>query len=235
MRKFDDYNEVKENNFDREKLELGGHICKIKNAYVKEFQGKETPEKFEFLYIEFDIAAPDEQEGFYQRKFAEDARKDATNAKWKGIYKLSVPKSDGSENDDRSKVTFKTFITSVEKSNSGYDWQKSNWDEKTLVGKKFGGVFGIKEFENLTGEIAYNVECRFIRSVDAIQEEWKKIEAGEEIKKPKVKRADKTLMEYDEWIAERKAAREAEKNNTNSFGNSNPDIKPIEDDSDLPF
>ena len=42
-------------------------------------------------------------------------------------------------------------------------------------------------------------------------------------------------MEYYEWIAKRKAEREAEKNNTNSFGNSNPDIKPIDDSDDLPF
>lgn len=235
MRKFDDYNEVKENNFDREKLELGGHICKIQKAYVKEFQGRETPEKFEFLYIEFDIAEPDEQEGFYKRRFAEDAKKDATNAKWKGLYKLSVPKGDGSENDDRSKVTFKTFITSVEKSNPGYDWQKSNWDESTLVGKLFGGIFGIEEFENITGEVAYAVKCRFIRSVDAIEEQWKKIEAGEEIKKPKVKCVDKTLVEYEDWLAARKAAREAEKETENSFGASNTNIKPIDDSDDLPF
>ena len=235
MRKFDDYNEVKENNFDREKLKLGGHICKIKKAEVIEYTKKESPEKFEILQIEFDIAAPDEQEGFYQRRFAEDAKTDAMKATWKGIYKLSVPQGDGSENEERSKVNFKTFITSVEKSNPGYDWQKSNWDEKTLVGKLFGGVFGIEEFTNMVGDVAYAVKCRFIRSTDAIKEEWKKIEEGVEIKKPKVKCADKTLMEYDEWLAKRKAEREAAKASENSFGASNADIKPIDDDSDLPF
>ena len=84
------------------------------------------------------------------------------------------------------KKNLKTFITSVEKSNPGYDWQKSNWDEKTLVGKLFGGVFGIEEFTNMVGDTAYAVKCRFIRSTDAIKEEWKKIEEGVEIKKPKV-------------------------------------------------
>lgn len=235
MRKFDDYNEVKENNFDRERLELGGHICKIQKAYVKEFQGKETPEKFEILFIEYDIAAPDEQDGYYKRRYAEDAKKDAMNAKWKGVYKVSVPKGDGSENDEKSKVNFKTFITCVEKSNNGYDWQKANWEESTLVGKLFGGVFGIEEFQNITGETAYTVKCRFVRSVDSIKEEWKKIEAGEEIKKPKVKCVDKTLMEYEDWLAKRKAEREAEREGNTFPEASNPDIKPIDSDDDLPF
>ena len=231
MRKFDDYNEVKENNFDREKLELGGHICKITKAYVKEYTGKETPEKFEILFIEFDIAAPDPQEGFYQRRYKEDVQQNALNAKWKGVYKLSVPKGDGSEKDEKSKVNFKTFISHVEKSNNGYDWQKADWDEKTLVGKLFGGIFGIEEFQNLTGETVYAVKCKFTRSVDVIKEEWKKIENGEEIKKPKVKCIDNTLMEYEDWLAKRKAEREG----TTFSETSNSDIKPIDSDDDLPF
>ena len=231
MRKFDDYNEVKENNFDREKLKLGGHICKITKAYVQEYQAKETPQKFEILHIEFDIASPDEQDGFYKRRYAEDAKQDAMKAKWKGVHKVSVPKNDGSENDEKTKVNFKTFITSVEKSNEGYDWQKSDWNENTLVGKLFGGVFGIEEFQNMTGETVYTVKCRFVRSVDAIKEEWKKIEQGIEIKKPKVKCLDKTLMEYEDWLAKRKAEREG-----NTFPEaSNSDIKPIDDSDDLPF
>ena len=231
MKKFSNYEKVETSNFDKERLKLGGHICKIIDATVQTIQSKTGGNSFDQLIINFDIAAPDEQEGYYQRKFKEDAAKDALKAKWKGVYKLSIPADDGSENDEKSKKNFKTFITVVENSNQGYDWIKSDWDEKTLKGKLFGGIFGIEEFENLTGDVAYIVKCRFVRKIDTIKEEWKKIENGEEVKYPKVKCVDKSLMEYDEWLAKRKAEREG----TTFSETSNPDIKPIDSDEDLPF
>lgn len=227
MKRFNGYEEVKENNFDRERLKLGAHLLKITDVKIQKFTSSDGSNFFEQLQILFDITEPDEQAGFYKRRYAEDVEKDATNAKWKGIYRLNIPKDDGSELDEGNKVKFKTFITCVEKSNSGYDWEKSDWDEKTLKGKLFGGIFSIKEFETLTGETAYTIECRFPRTVDAIKQIWKDIENGKEFKLPKVRLVDKTYIEYDEWVERRKAQKE---NN-----NSETTVNVIDDNDDLPF
>lgn len=190
MKKFSNYNEVKASEFTNyEKLELGGHICKISKVRIDTFKSEKG--SFEFLALEFDIAEGDPQAGFYARRFKLDAEKDALNAKWKGIYRVSIPKDDGTENDEKSKIRFKTFITCIEKSNPGYDWEKADWDEQTLVGKKFVGVFGLEEFESsTTGDILTVTKCKFVRSTEG------KIE---DITIPKVKLIDGTLIDYEEY------------------------------------
>lgn len=204
MIKFDGYDEVKaRGEFDS--LKLGGHICKILEVTVENYTTKDKKE-FQQLVLKIDIDEPDEQAGFYSRKFAEDAKTDALNAKWKGFYRISIPKNDS---EDFIKSNFKTLITSVEKSNPGYDWKKSGYEENTLVGKIFGGVFGLEEFTTDDGRVLSNKKCRFIRSTEKI----------DEIGIPKVKLADGTYMDYEEYSEKRKAERNAEK------GNINTDIK----------
>ena len=61
---------------------------------------------------------------------------------------------------------FKGFISVIESSNSGFKW---DWDEKKLVGKLFGGVFGEEEYEGTDGEIRTSVKCKQIRSADKIR------------------------------------------------------------------
>lgn len=218
MKKFSGYENVKANNFDNyEKLEVGGHYVKILDVNEITINGKTSP--FNQLEIKIDICEPDEQAGYYARKFKQDADKDALNAKWKGYYKLNVPKDDGSEQDEKTKSAFKTFITYIEKSNSGYDWEKANWDEKTLIGKTFVGVFGIEEFENMAGEIVYTTKCKFCRSTDT---DMSKISI------PKVQCADKSYMDYDEWIDKR-----AEEQGKKSENNLNTVVD--DDSDDLPF
>lgn len=214
MKAFDGYDEVKVNNFG-ERLKLGGHICKVLEAKIEEFESKKDGKKYEQLIIKFDIESPDEQAGFYADKFADDARKDALNAKWKGFHRISVPTN---ESEDFIKSTFKAFTTSVEESNPGYKW---NWEENTLVGKTFGGVFGLEEFTLDDGRTLSMTRIRFVRSTEKVSE------AGI----PKVKLADKTLMDYEEYIAKKKA----ERANENNSSVSNNDAGTISDDDDLPF
>lgn len=213
MKKFAGYEQAKSNEFEtKERLQLGPHYCKIlraKVAQLKTHDGK----PFEQLILEIDITEPDEQAGFYNRKFQEDAKEDAMNAKWKGIYKLTVPE-DNSE--DFIKNNFKTLISSVEKSNPGYKW---NWEENTLVGKIFCGVFGLEEFVNANNETITFTRCRFIRSTENM----------DKIPIPKVRLADKTVMDYEEYIEKKKAERE---NNNDSV--QSPELSKIDDDS-LPF
>lgn len=218
MKRFSNYGEVKANEFDNyEKLELGGHLCKILKVRIDTYKGENGT--FENLVLEFDLAEGDKQAGFYARRFQQDANKDALNAKWKGIYRIGIPKDDGSEKDEQSKVRFKTFITCIEKSNPGYDWEKADWDETTLVGKKFVGVFGLEEFEStMTGEILTATKCKFTRSTEG------KIE---DIAIPKVKLIDGTLIEYDDWVEknEEKKGKQIENAATNA----------VADDDSLPF
>ena len=155
----------------------------------------------------------------YSNKYKEDAKENALEAKWKGYHRVSVPTN---ESEDFIKSNFKAFITSVEKSNPGYNW---NWEENTLVGKKFGGVFGFEEFTGSDGRTLTSTKIRYVRSIEKI----------EEVEIPKVKLLDKTLMDYDDYIEmkqEERKEREQKENNFNDFESSG--TSSIADD-DLPF
>lgn len=213
MRSFKGYEEVKVNNYG-ERLKLGGHICKILEAKIEQLESKKDGKKYEQLVIKFDIESPDEQAGFYADKFANDARTDALNAKWKGYHKISVPTD---ESEDFIKSNFKAFITSVEESNPGYKW---NWDENTLVGKTFGGIFGLEEFITQDGRTLSLTKIRFVRSTNKIGE----------ASIPKVKMADKTYMDYNKYVEMKKSEREG----NNSVNNTTTESGTLSGD-DLPF
>ena len=215
MKAFEGYEEVKVNNFG-ERLKLGGHICKVLEAKVEQLESKKDGKKYEQLVIKFDIESPDEQAGFYANKFAEDARADALNAKWKGYHRISVPTD---ESEDFIKSNFKAFTTSVEESNPGYKW---NWNEDTLVGKTFGGIFGLEEFITQDGKTLSLTKIRFIRSTEKIKDS----------SIPKVKMADKTYMEYEAYVAKKKAEKENEENT--SSANQTTQSGSLSGD-DLPF
>lgn len=212
MKKFSGYEEAKTNEFEnKERLQLGPHYCKILEAKIVQMKTQDG-RPFEQLQLRIDIAEPDEQAGFYNKKFQEDAKEDALNAKWKGYYNLTVPEDNSEE---FIKNNFKTLTTSIEKSNPGYKW---NWEENTLVGKIFCGVFGLEEFVNLEGNTITFTRCRFVRSTENM----------DKISIPKVRLADKTTMDYEEYIEMKKAERKNSNNNTNS------ELSKIEDNS-LPF
>lgn len=214
MKAFAGYDEVKANNFP-ERLKLGGHICKVLEAKIESFTSQKDGKTYEQLIIKFDIESPDEQAGFYANKFSEDASKDALNAKWKGFHRISVP-TDNSE--DFIKSRFKAFTTSVEESNPGYKW---NWEENTLVGKVFGGVFAFEEFTNQEGKTITMSRIRYVKSTDKIFE----------VEIPKVKMADGTYMDYDDYVEMKKAERA---NSENSVANATSDAGTMSGD-DLPF
>lgn len=212
MKRFAGYEEARTNEFEnKERLQLGPHYCKILEAKIVQMKTQDG-RPFEQLQLRIDITEPDEQAGFYNKKFQEDAKEDALNAKWKGFYNLTVPEDNSEE---FIKNNFKTLTTSIEKSNPGYKW---NWEENTLVGKIFCGVFGLEEFVNLEGNTITFTRCRFVRSTENM----------DKISIPKVRLADKTTMDYEEYIEMKKAERKNSNNNTNS------ELSKIEDDS-LPF
>ncbi len=112
-----------------ETLPAGKYVCQIVQVNVTQDQkGREQ------MVILFDIA-DGEHKGYYDRMFQGAKRNDASQAKWKGIFRQLTQ--------GNSLPFFKGVITSIEKSNPGYKW---NWEEKSLVRKKFGGIFGREEF-----------------------------------------------------------------------------------------
>lgn len=170
MKQYDGYNEADAFTGEYEKLTPGGYICKILKV-----ESEEKPYG-DLLRIAFDIVEG-EHEGFYKRSF-ENKKQFSEDAKWPGMYYQTIKQDD--------LRFFKGFITSLEASNNKFTW---DWDEKKLVGKLFGGVFGEEEYRKNDGSIGMSCKCKSVRSVEAI-------------KKGNFKRPDiKKLAEDNSWTA----------------------------------
>ena len=129
----------------------GGHICKIISARVEQTsQGKEV------LVIAFDIVEGADK-NFYTDLY-DKAVITNKDAKWQGTYR-QLTQGD-------SLKFFKGLITAIENSNSGYKW---DFNEASLKGKLFGGVFGQEEWVNNKGEVKLSTKCRWIRSVEQVR------------------------------------------------------------------
>ena len=158
-------------------LPVGGYVCVVKDVQYKSYDGGDC------MYIAWDVAEG-EHKGFYMKRFKAD--KDKTeDARWKGVYKLYVPKDDGSDIDEWTKRKLKTFTNALEDSNKDYKW---DWDEKKWKNLKFGGIVGEHEtfIEGKESTITFN-EMRFVTSVQ-------KIKDGDF--KPAEKYVDKKVQEY---------------------------------------
>lgn len=218
MKPFSGYEDVQTNEF-AQSIKVGGHYCKILDVEEQSFKTKDNTTYSKFK-VKIDICEPDEQVGFYEKKYKEDAIKDAMTAKWKGYYDITIPDD---KSQDFIKRNFKTFITSVEKSNPGYNWIKSNWDEKTLVGKIFVGVFGLEEFTlPSNGDVITFCRCRDARSTESI----------DKIPIPRVKLLDGTYKDYEEYMNERK---NNNSNNNSSELSAENNSSVFADTDDLPF
>ena len=140
---------------DFEEITVGGHVCIIKTAHEDVRNGKR------YLVLLFDIAPEDAQGGYYTRLYNRRVQslqnKDDGVVRWPGTYWQGL--------EGKSTAFFKGLISSIEKSNPGYSW---NWDEKTLKGKKFGGVFGREQYIGRDGTPHWSTKCLYARSVDGI-------------------------------------------------------------------
>lgn len=139
----------------REILPAGGYVAKILNAEEKRYDWGDV------LLISFDISEG-ERTGFFNKDYQENANEDK---KWRGTYRLPIPKDDGSERDGWTKNTFGGAMWAIEESNPGYAW---DWDEKTLKGKTVGVLFRNKEWE-MNGNTGWTTECCKLESADDIR------------------------------------------------------------------
>lgn len=196
IKKFNDYDEIQV--FEGvAQIEVGGYELKIINAKVEQFTN------CEILKVAFDIINNDKYAGFYSTRF-KAAKAQNPEAKWGGVFDVFIPKDDGTENDGYTKQAFKRFMTSVERSNEGYVW---NWDENSLKGKMFGGVFGREQFKTKEGDLKFTVKCRFPRSIESIRTGDFKIPDDKLIKEKQLSgmpqqyiTQDSSLAEYEEIL-----------------------------------
>jgi len=117
--------------------ELGGHHMIIKG--VREEKSKSGKD---MIVVAFDFANHDKQPNYFSKLFEEDIRPDK---KWPNTgtqYILTMDSKDA----NKANRTFKSFITSVERSNNFQVEWGNNFCEQ-FKGKRVGGVFGIVEEE----------------------------------------------------------------------------------------
>ena len=175
-----------------ENLELGGHEIVILDAreHKSEFSGNIS------LKISVDISGNDKQKGFFKKQYDENTSADK---KWPtgSVKYLSLK--------DEQLGYLKGFITSLEKSNPGFKFnKKGTWEQ--LKNLKLAGQFGLEEYKKQDGTIGTATKLVQFRSLDKLKE----------IKIPKVKKLDGSLVEYEDY-KETKTV----KNNSNPFGELN--------------
>lgn len=196
-------------------IEPGGYELKIIGAKVNQFKN------CQIMKVAFDIINHEQYAGYYASRFS-SAKAQNPDAKWGGVFDVFIPKDDGSENDEKTKMNFKRFITAVEKSNEGYVW---NWDENSLKGRVFGGVFGREEFLTKEGDKKFAVKCRFARSVESIR-------SGDfTLPKDKLLNNQQSAPQYTQNIT---AGMPPEQQSQLNYGNLS-DFEEILSDGDVPF
>lgn len=139
-------------------IDLGGHILVIKEVLeMKSSTGKPM------IKVSFDTADSDKQPAYFANQFRNDIRPDK---KWPNngcVYMLTE------DMDGNCSRNFKTFTTSVEKSNPGFSIQWNDGFGACLKNKLVGGVFGIvNDFYN--NKELKKRQLRWFRSVDKVND-----------------------------------------------------------------
>jgi hypothetical protein len=137
-------------------LPKGKYVCSI--VQVATQTSTNGNEQFVIL---FDIAEG-EYKDFYKKMFEAAKAQNGNTAKWKGVFKQNM--------DGKGTSWLKGIVTSIERSNNfTFQWDKEE-NEKTLVGKKFGGIFRRRQFETSDGTTPFVTELWRIRSVAGLDE-----------------------------------------------------------------
>lgn len=139
-----------------QQLPKGKYVCVIKQVATQ--VSKNNNEQFVILY---DIAEG-EYKDFYKKMFDSDREQNPSGAKWRGVFKQNMS--------GNGTPWLKGVITSIERSNNfTFQWDKEN-NEKTLVGKRFGGLFRRRQYEKEDGSRAMTTELFRIRGVAGLAE-----------------------------------------------------------------
>lgn len=141
----------------RETLPVGAYVAKILDAKEVEYSWGSV------LLISFDITEGEHKE-FFKADYSANTNEDK---KWRGTYRLNIPKDDGTEQDGWSKNSFNNAIYSIEASNPGYHW---DWNEAGLKGKSVGVLYRNFEWE-INGRSGWSTECGMLLAVDDVHSE----------------------------------------------------------------
>lgn len=136
---------------------------------------KDVEEIKNYLKISFDIISGEYKDYFKNNYINQNSE----NKRWKGVYRLIIPKDDGTEKDSSTKSRFNDAIAAFEESNNGYHWA---WDEKSLKNKKIGVLFGNKEWE-WEGKTGWTTECMQLTDIGSIQKNTFRVPADRPLKK----------------------------------------------------
>lgn len=178
----------------KQALEAGGYILKIIDAeYV--------PSK-DYVKLCVDIA-----EGPYKNYFMKK--------QYNGNWSLDAIKYMSLKNTEGAIKALKSDITSIEKSNNF----TFDWNEKSLIGKKVGGIFCKIQYQANDGTLKFKTKLDRFRSVEAI------VSGDFEVPAPKYLELDGQVGTSDYLEATRAVA---------SFVAKENDDFEISDD-DLPF
>ena len=138
-------------------LELGGH-----KLVIMKVEECTTSNGNQYIKVSFDTAKDDIQPNYFSNQYKQDTR---TEKKWSGVTTVFP-----TDNEGKTSRAFKTFCTSVEKSNAGF---KMVWGEQfceALKGKAIGGVFGEEEYYDSFGELKTARKLRWFRSIEGVMD-----------------------------------------------------------------
>ncbi len=141
----------------REIIPAGGYVAKVTAGVV------EHTEYGDRLVIYFDVCEGDYR-GFFRKDYDAQIQEDK---KWRGVYRMYLPKEDGSEKDGWNKRALGNVIWSFEASNKDYHW---DWDEAGLKDKLIGVLFRNKEWD-YNGKTGWTTECCALTDVTEIRED----------------------------------------------------------------
>jgi len=129
------------------RLQAGGYVCKYTN--VSDVADKE------YLYMEFDVAEG-EQKDYYKNL-------ESSAGFWGGRCYRSYK--------ENALPMFKRMCSAVSKSNPGFifDGGEQNADEKTLIGKLVGIVFGEEEYIKNNGDVGTRLYVSYECEIDKIR------------------------------------------------------------------
>lgn len=152
MQPIEGWNEAPAYTGEFETLPPGAYKCQVVQVNITKTQsGKEM------MVFCFDIAEGPFKD-YYMKQFKSRQKTDK-DVKYPGIFR-QLTRGD-------SLPFFKGVITSIEKSNPGYRW---NWEEKSLIKKYFGGIFGREEYVGTDGKKHMSTKCVQIRSLDGMKD-----------------------------------------------------------------
>lgn len=138
--------------------EVGGHYL-----IIKKVEERKSSTGKDMIAVMFDFAKNDKQAGLFMKTFEEDIRPDK---KWPYAGSAYIMVNDYNDESKTSK-NFKTFVTSVEKSNTGFvtTWG-DNWGQQ-FKNKIIGAVFGKVESE-YNGNRSMRTQLRWFCSSSAV-------------------------------------------------------------------